>query len=232
MDFVQSKFQQDDGPATVINAIFPGDVTAGSLMVAVFRTSNNRTMTVESAGDSWTRDQRLQSEHTNFFLEVWSAPNATGGAKTVTGTASANDALRFAILEFSGIATSDVLHEINSDSDTSDAANGGPLTTSIADTLVVHAIADDSGEIKNPSTPTAGFTLVAWTEEPPDDPDKIDVEYKLDAGIATYNGTYVTTTWTSETTWAAVMVAYKESANGGGNGGSEGGFASMGMGLD
>src|SRR4051794_25435934 len=82
---------------------FGSNVTPGSLLVAIIRRGGASSQpTALSGGGTWTKDEEVAVgvDHT---LAVWSCPNASGGATTVSQTGGAGTS-RFAILEASGIA--------------------------------------------------------------------------------------------------------------------------------
>ena len=209
-------------PSTTCTVTFgvpgvPGvPVTAGSLLVATVRTDNNgeagtvQSVTSQPGNRTWTRDRR-QVSPTDFFLEVWSLPNAPGGVTTVTVTQGGPaDQQRIVLTEYSGVATSNHVDATTSGAATGATANAGNITTPGTDRLIHVAVAADGNDDADSFTPGPGYTIHDLGPDPYGS-DKTMTQHRV-AAIA---GAYGTTMGNIHDSWAAVAVAYKPSGSGG-----------------
>lgn len=204
-------------PATTCDVEFgvpgiPGvPVTSGNLLVATIRTDNNgvtcTSVTSQPGNQKWTVDRR-QLSVTNFYLEVWSCPNATGGDTTVTVKCSGPpDQMRIVLDEYTGIATSSHVNGTPvSDTDTSATANAGNITTTVSNALIHSAGAADGNDDADTFTPGPGYTIHYLGPDPAGS-DKTMTQHR----VAATAGSYGTTMGRLNDSWAAVAVAYAPS---------------------
>jgi hypothetical protein len=222
--FVQSGYGECY-PATTCTVRFgvPGiqgvNVTPGNLMVMTIRTDNNgaqcTSVTSQPGNQTWLVDRR-QLSPTNFYLEVWSRPNATGGSTSVTVTCSGPaDQMRIVLTEYSGIATSSHVDDsVTSGAATSATANAGNITTLGANRLIHVAAATDGNDDADTFRSGSGYTIHDLGPDPSGS-DKTMTQHR----VAATAGTYATTMSNLNDSWAAIAVAYKPSGAGGGSDG-------------
>jgi MYXO-CTERM domain-containing protein len=156
--------------------------------------------------ETWTVDRR-QLSVTNFYLEVWSRTNATGGATTVTVTCSGPpDQMRIVLTEYSGIATSSHVDATVAATDTGATADAGDITTTGPNRLIHVAAASDGNDDADTFTPGPGYTIHDLGPDPSGS-DKTMTQHR----VAATAGDYGTTMGNINDSWAAVAVAYRPS---------------------
>jgi hypothetical protein len=214
--FVQSGYGECY-PATRCNVDFgvpgiPGvPVTAGNLIVVTIRTDTHgavcTSVTSQPGNQTCTVDRRQISE-TNFYLEVWSCPNATGGDTTVTVTCGGPaDQMRIILTEYSGVALSDHVNATVSDfedGDDSSVASAGTITTTVANALIHVAAAANHNNDAYLWEPGEGYE-VPWLGGDPTGSDKTQTQHRVAATAGGYN---TDMTLSSSDWWASVAVAY------------------------
>jgi hypothetical protein len=182
---------------------FPGNNTAGNLIVvAVRRGSNSGTVTVtDSQGNTYYQaiSQASGTDHASF---VFYAQNIKGGANTVTTTFSVSQTMRFSIHEFSGVAKFLSVDKTSSSSGSSTSPDSGSKSISIPNELIFGAISTDGA----PSYTVGGsFTLLENVSN------KILTEYRIVSSTGSYSASAtlgVSDPWTSE------MVTFRDISNG------------------
>ena len=132
--------------------------SAGNFLAVVIRvgTPVGQTFTVtDTRGNTYRQAVRINNNADNT-LAVYYAENIAAGTNTVTVSNSVSATLRFVVLEYSGIASSNSLDGTASASGVSGSPNSGTLTTTASGDLLLGAISTANG----PSlTVGSGFTM-------------------------------------------------------------------------
>lgn len=158
---VQSTGIAQDPTATTIARAFSSNVTAGSLIVAsiAWDTTNTTSVTCsDTQGNLFTTLTVYNDTTTKQALTVCYAPNAVGGADTVTATFGATSiSRRIIISEYTGVATGSPVDVTTGQGGIvgttgADAITSGTVNTSQGSVLVYGAVEDTSGS----TTVTAG----------------------------------------------------------------------------
>ena len=143
-------------------------------------------------------------------LAIFYAENIKGGANTVTIAASASATLRFAILEYAGVALTNSLDSKAAAQGTSATASSGSATTTAAGDLLLSAIASANGR-----TFTAGSGYVIQERVPAAPNSKFVVEHQIQAAAGAVSaGASVGTS----DNWGATLAAFRAASGGGGGG--------------
>lgn len=135
--FVQSR-SVSLGVVTSGNLAFNSNNTAGNfIIVAVQVGTNGRTVTVSDTNVNTYTQHRNQAGGTDHEIYLVAAPNCAAGANTVTVAISgAAASVSFSIYEYSGIATSSPLDQVNSATASSAHADSGDITTTTNEQLL------------------------------------------------------------------------------------------------
>lgn len=205
--FVQKTDTSNSSPANSINVSYASNVTAGSLLVALFGWADTSLTAsfADGRNGSWSAAASSKSSNAGFGYntEVFYFPNAAAGATTVTATLSGTAGYMWlVVLEFGSAATSSPLDASNSATGGSSAVSGS-LTTVTDNALIVAC------SLVSAITPTAGsgFTLASNL-------DGNGGEYKLDAGA--HGSNTVAFGGGNDPNWTLSMAAFKPSTGGGG----------------
>src|SRR5713226_557954 len=146
---------KDAGTTTTSSLAFVSPNTAGNWITVCVRggLSNSQVFTiVDSNGNTYKQGAQLGFTVSAVTLAIYYAENIKGGANTITVSDTVSGPLRFAILEYSGVATSNSLDvPAVAATGTSTSPNSGNLTTTASGDLLLGAIATT-----NPGTFTAG----------------------------------------------------------------------------
>lgn len=134
IEYVQGTGLQSEGSVASLAKAFDSNVTAGNLILVGASTYNSDPNTVtDGLANSYTRDviENASLRKTAIF----SSPDITGGACTVTLNPVASTYLGVVISEFSGAATSSVLDDSATGRDTSTDIDTGNIVASDADII-------------------------------------------------------------------------------------------------
>ena len=144
----------DAGTADSAALSFASANAAGNFIAVAIRAGRTgQVLTVtDTRGNTYRKAVQLDETSDNTSLALYYAENIGGGANTVTvATSIAGGTLRFAVLEYAGVAPASSLDAVASARDTSAAPNSGPVTVTTAGELLIGLVTT-----ANPSTPTAG----------------------------------------------------------------------------
>ena len=166
---------RDAGTTTSASLAFPSANTAGSLIaVAVRAGKKGQSITVtDSRGNTYRRAFQTDLALDTVTFALYYAENAAAGTNTVTVTDTVHGGtLRFAILEYAGVAASNALAETSAIAEGSSGSATSPSTAagtagslvmglfSVADTATLTAT---GGAALQASVPAAPFTKLAVT---------------------------------------------------------------------
>jgi hypothetical protein len=141
-------------------------------------------------------------------LGVFYAENIAGGANTVTVTESINgNTLRFAILEYSGVAPANSLDVVSTGQGTSATANSGNALTTANGDLLLGAILTG-----NPATYTAATGYTIEDRVPASPNTKLGTEDQIQAAAGTISAGV---TFGASDSWGAGLAAFKAASGGG-----------------
>jgi hypothetical protein len=190
---------------------FPSNNIAGNWIGVVIRTGHSgQTLTVSDTRGNTYR-QALQSNETldgpnGETFAIYYAENIAGGANTVTVAESiSNNTLRFAILEYSGVATSNSFDVMAAAQGTGTAPNSGNATTAGGD-LVLGLVVTANGATM---TAGSGFTIEERVPAAPNTKLIAEDEIKTLVGAVAANATL-----TASDNWGAGFAAFKAAAGG------------------
>ena len=134
----------DDGIASLSSAslAFPANNTVGNWIGVGIRVGEpNETITVkDSKGNTYHNATQINQTGDGDTLAIFYAENIAAGANTVTVSVSSADTLRFAILEFSGVAPSGSIDQAIANQGSNASPNSGGITTTVNGDLLLGAI--------------------------------------------------------------------------------------------
>ena len=152
----------DAGTVTSSSLMFPSSNTAGNLIAVIVRVGrSNATISVEDTSGNVYRpaaslDVTVDPPYGDT-LAIFYAENVQAGVNTVTVSSSlANASLRFALLEYAGLAPSSSLDGSASAQGIGFMPNSGSLTTTENGDLLLGAVATAGFAV---FTPDSGFTV-------------------------------------------------------------------------
>jgi hypothetical protein len=149
----------DAGTTRSSSLAFPSSNTGGDFIAVVVRGGvSNEVFTVQdSAGNMYQKAVQLRAAGSpgGESLAIYYAENIAAGANTVTVSQSVSATLRFAILEYSGIAPAYALDRVASAQGTSATPNSGSVTTTTSGDLLLAGILSVDSEVY---TPDNGYT--------------------------------------------------------------------------
>ena len=123
---------------------YDSDVTAGSLLVVVFRCGGNHTVTfTDTQSNTYAEAGSIYNGDATMNLSY--AMNTSAGANTVTQSGCGGSKM-WSVGEYSGVATTSALDQTNSASGTATTFLTGSITTTTADQLIVAGISTDDVE--------------------------------------------------------------------------------------
>lgn len=203
-------FVQEEGiniaTATSGSLAFPANNTAGNWIGVCIRAGrSNETFTVsDSLGNTYRQAAQLNvtvDAPNGDTLAIYYAENIAAGPNTVTVSDSISGTLRFAILEYTGVATANSLDVTASAQGTGTSLSSGSTTTNSDGELLLGAM--DTADEANFATPTG----VAIREFVPIEPGtKLIAEDQIQAAAGT--ATAVASISTSDP-WGAVLACFK-----------------------
>jgi hypothetical protein len=149
----------DAGATRSSSLAFPSSNTAGNFIAVVVRGGvANEVFTVQdSAGNMYQKAVQLPVTGSpgGESLAIYYAESIAGGANTVTVSQTVPATLRFAILEYSGIAATNALDRVAAAQGTSASPNSPSVTTTTSGDLLLAGILSVDSEVY---TPGNGYT--------------------------------------------------------------------------
>jgi hypothetical protein len=199
----------DAGVVPATSLAFPSANTAGNFIAVVVRAGiANETITVQdSAHNMYLKAVQLAAGGSpgGENLSIFYAQNIAGGANTVMVSQTTPGTLRIAILEESGVATSNALDQTSSAQGRSATPNAGGVTTTTSGDLLLAGILTVDPEIYTPGT---GYTAEAVIPGEPNT--KLLVEQRIQSTAGPAGGG---ATLGSTDPWAAVLAAFHPASN-------------------
>ena len=143
---------------------------------------------------------------TATLVAIFYAENIAAGANTVTVSVSSADTLRFAILEFSGVAPSGSIVQATANQGSNASPNSGSITETVNGDLLLGAIMSADEET---FTAGSGFQIVESVPAAPNT--KLIMEFQIQALSGSSSSS---ATLTSADPWAAGIAAFKPGTGG------------------
>ena len=195
----------DASTATNNSLAFATNTTAGNFIALVIRggSSNSQVFTVsDSSGNVYHQAFRVGLSASVDTFALYYAENISGGADTVNVTQSVLGPLRFAILEYSGVATSNSLDGTPATAQGNNATpNSGNLTTSANGDLLLAAIITKNGDAFTAGT---GYTIEESVEASPNTKLMVEDQLQSMAGTASAG-----TSLNPADIWGAGLAAFR-----------------------
>ena len=192
------------GTATSCAVSYPGNTTAGSLLINTCRYGTNGYTETVTDAQSNTYTKAREEEQANDFsatLMVHYAMNTAGGStNSTTCTISSAAIMRATVGEYSGVALTDALDQVNSGEGTSATVTSGTVSPTSDGQLIFVAGAID--QIGNFSAGT-DFTI---RSEVPITLERIATEDYIQPTAASHDGTFDVVV---SRNWAAVIASFK-----------------------
>jgi hypothetical protein len=203
---------KDAGVTSSSSLAFVSNNTAGNWIAVVIRAGKSgQVLTVgDTRGNTYQRavqfNQTLDAPN-GETLGIFYAENISGGPNTVTVAESiSNNTLRFAILEYSGVATSNSLDVTAAAQGTGKTASSGSATTTGGD-LVLGEVATANGQTY---TAGSGFTIEEKVPAAPNTKLIVEDEMQTSAGALS-----VTATLSRSDNWGVILATFKAAGGGG-----------------
>ena len=193
----------DAGITTSTSLAFPVNNTLGNWIGVCIRAGQpNETFTIkDSRGNTYHQATQINQSGDEDTLAIFYAENIAAGANTVTVSDSTQDTLRFAILEYSGVATSGSIDGATANQGSNASPNSGSVVTMTNGDLLLGAVM-----AADPETFTAGTGFQIVEGVPAEPNTKLIVEYQVQA---TAGSASATATLGSADPWAAGIAAFK-----------------------
>jgi hypothetical protein len=191
---------RDAGTTTSATLAFASNTTAGNFIAVVIRSSQTgQVYTVtDSRGNVYKKAVQLNETVDTTSVAIYYAENIAGGANAVTVSNSVTGTLRFAILEYSGVAGSASLGAVASAQGTGSTPSSGSVAASAGD-LVLGAASTANG-----ASFTAGSGFVAQ-ERVPASGSKLLVEDRV---VSAAGSVAATATLGASDVWGAVVATF------------------------
>ncbi len=194
----------DAGTTQSASLAFSSNNTGGNWIAVAIRAGQlGQVFTVtDTRGNTYRRAVQLDETIDTTSVALFYAETIAGGPNTVTVSDTVpNGTLRFAILEYSGIALTNSLDGTAAAQGTSTTPNSGPATTTSNGDLILGILTS-----ANPQTflPGTGFLIRALVPAAPGTTLAIE-----DSILAAAGPVSVTASLTSNDNWGAVLAAFK-----------------------
>jgi len=204
---------KDAGASSASTLAFTSTNSAGNWIgVAIRAGSSGDTLTVSDAnGNVYRKAVQFNvtvDQPAGDTLAIFYAENIKAGANTITVASSIATTLRFAILEYAGVALMNSLDGSAATQGTSATPTSGPVTTTAAGDLLLAAIASANGR-----TFTAGGGYVIQDRVPAAPNTKLVAEHQIQAAAGTASATAALS---ASDNWGAALAAFRPAGNNGG----------------
>ena len=200
--FVQ-QIGRDAGTTASATLAFPSPNTLGNLVAVVVRASGlGKVFTIsDSTGNQYRPAVQFNATLDGVSFAIFYAENIKGGPNTVTVSTSQSGTLRFALLEYAGVATVNALDVTSVAQGSGTSPSSGSLQTSVNGALLVGGIMT-----ANSSTVTAGVGYTVRTSVPSSSSAKLVVEDRVQAAAG---GATATASLAAADTWAVGLAAFR-----------------------
>lgn len=202
--FVQS-VSADAGVVLSAGLAFVSNNTAGNAIITGVRYGAvGRTVTMSDSRSNTYAQAITGTGGVDGFIHY--ASNIGAGANTVTATISGTpaDTLRWAIHEYSGLAATNMLDQVNQGTGTSTTPDSGNVTTTVGNELVFGVLAANPVGATTTATAGSGYTirenLLSGTQV------KIATEDKILSTTATTSASF---TYTASDQWECLIATFR-----------------------
>ena len=195
---------KDAGTTTTSTLAFTSPNTAGNFIAVVIRggLSNSQVFTItDSNGNTYKQAAQIGSSGSAVTNAIYYAENIKGGANTITASMTVSGPLRFAILEYSGVATSNSLDVAVVATATSTTPNSGNATTTVSGDLLLGAVGTADSTAFTAGT---GYTIRDFVPAEPGT--KLIDEDQIQAAAGTVSAS---ATLSPSSSWGAILAAFK-----------------------
>ncbi|HKW64922.1 MAG TPA: Ig-like domain-containing protein, partial [Candidatus Acidoferrum sp.] len=195
---------KDAGTTTTSTLAFASANTSGSFIAVAIRggLSNSQVFTVtDSNGNTYKKAAQVGFTVSAVTGAVYYAENIKGGANTVTVSMTVSGPLRFAILEYSGVATANSLDVIATATGVGTAVSSGNATTTVSGDLLFGTVSTADA-----ATWTAGTSYTIRDQIPSPPNAKFITEDQIQAAAGT---AAATATLAASGNWGVVFAAFK-----------------------
>ena len=201
---------KDAGTTTSSTLAFASNNAAGNWIAVCIRAgSTGQVFTVaDSRGNTYRKAVQLNETVDSVSLAIYYAENVAAGANTVTVSDTISGTLRFAILEYSGVATSSSFDVGAAAQGHSAAPSSGNATTTANGDLLLGAIFTG-----NPNTFTAGTGYTIEERVPAAPNSKLASQDQIQSAAGSVSSS---ATLGTADDWGAVLAAFKPAAGSGG----------------
>ncbi len=199
----------DAGTTTTGSLAFKSSNTAGNWIGVAIRAglSSSQVFTVkDSNGNTYKKAAQVGFTSSAVTLAVYYAENIKGGANTVTVSDTVSGPFRFAILEYSGVATSNSLDATATATATSTSPNSGSVNTTANGDLLLGAIASTNSQA---FTGGSGYTAEDFVPAEPNTKLITEDQIQAAAGAASAGATL-----SSSDAWGAALASFKAASAG------------------
>ena len=194
------------GTTTSASLIFPATNTAGNWIAVVVRAGNTgQVFTVtDTRGNTYRKASQFNETLDGTTLGVLYAENIAGGANTVTVSDTISGTMRFAILEYSGVALVNSLDAVVTKQGASISPTSGTLVTSVSGALLLAEIST-----ANAATFTPGSGYLAEELIPSAPNTKLFVEDQIQAAAGSVSAG---ASLGASDNWGAILAAFKSAS--------------------
>jgi hypothetical protein len=195
----------DAGTTTSASLPFTSSNTAGNFIAVVIRAGQSgQVFTVsDSLGNKYGKAITLALSQDSETIGIYYAENILGGANTVKVSDTISGTLRFAILEYSGVAIANSLDVTGASQGNSTTPTSGNVTTSLSGDLLLGAISTADLETFIAGT---GFTIEQSVPNAANTKLIAEDHIQVSPGFAA-----VTATLFAADPWGAAIAAFKAS---------------------
>jgi hypothetical protein len=186
---------------------FKSNNTAGNWIAICVRGGNSSSQIftiTDSLGNTYRQATQLGFTVSAVTLAIYYVENIKGGANTVTLSQTVSGPLRFAILEYSGVALSNSLDATAVAQGTSSTPNSGTLTTTAGGDLLLGAVANTNPAVFTAAT---GYTIEEFVGVEPGSKLIAEDQKQTSAGTASASASL-----RASDVWGAILVAVKSAA--------------------
>src|SRR5260221_3607288 len=198
------RISHDCGTNALAQLAFPSNNTVGNWIAVCVRAGNSNTQVFavsDSNANTYRRALQLGITASAFTFAIFYAENIKGGANTVSISDTVSGPFRFAILEYSGVATSNSLDVTAVTQGNSTSPNSGSLSPTANGDLLLGAIVT-----QNPAAFTAGsgYTIEEFAPAEPNTKLIAEDQIQATAGLASAGALLA-----ASDNWGAGLAAFK-----------------------
>lgn len=180
-----------------------------TLIVVVACSTSGITYTMTSATGTYQQDLIEPGGGIDDTIAIWSSGNLNSGTHTITIGVSASEFVRYAVMEWSGIADSSRVIDFNPNTGAAQSITTGNVTTGTANTLLFAAVRTDGDETAHGTLGVGTDYTLVYPYAAVEPEQKLLCEYRI-VGAGTYGANF-TQQFADGGGWVAGLVAYAPS---------------------